>query len=291
MIMYSIKKVSELLNIPTVTIRAWENRYQVISPTRTEGGHRLYSDKDIATLRWLKEQVEENNVKISEAVRLLAQKPEKPQEESSSAIYDSMIERLYDALVDLNTQEANTLTDLAFSLYDYEEVFHHILTPVLYKIGDDWETGLITVAQEHFSSQFILQRCTQFFRILPVNPALPKVLAFCPEGEQHHIGLMLYSLFLRKKGHDVIYLGPSTPYSGLLELMELKDVSVVIISLTEPNLFEEVMGWINTCLKKRTGLKFIFGGNGIHSREIVSKKSVFFMGKIDWEEGYESFLK
>ncbi|MEW9052349.1 MAG: MerR family transcriptional regulator [Neobacillus sp.] len=289
--MYSIKKVSELLNIPTVTIRAWENRYQVISPTRTEGGHRLYSDKDIATLRWLKEQVEENNVKISEAVRLLAQRPEKPQEESSSAIYDSMIERLYEALVDLNTQEANTLTDLAFSLYDYEEVFHHILTPVLYKIGDDWETGLITVAQEHFSSQFILHRCTQFFRILPVNPALPKALAFCPEGEQHHIGLMLFSLFLRKKGHDVIYLGPSTPYSGLLELIEMKDVSVVIVSLTEPSLFEEAMGWINTCLKKRPGLKFIIGGNGIHSHETLSRKSVFFMGKIDWEEGYDTFIK
>jgi MerR family transcriptional regulator, light-induced transcriptional regulator len=291
MCMYSIKKVSELLNIPTVTIRAWENRYQVISPTRTEGGHRLYSDKDIATLRWLKEQVEENNVKISEAVRLLAQRPEKPQEESSSAVYDSMIERLYEALVDLNTQEANTLTDLAFSLYDYEEVFHHILTPVLYKIGDDWETGLITVAQEHFSSQFILNRCTQFLRILPVNPALPKALAFCPEGEQHHIGLMLFSLFLRKKGHDVIYLGPSTPYSGLLELIEMKDVSVVIVSLTEPSLFEEAMGWINTCLKKRPGLKFIIGGNGIHSHETLSRKSVFFMGKIDWEEGYDTFIK
>ena len=73
--MYSIKQVSEILDIPAVTIRAWENRYNVVAPTRTEGGHRLYSEKDLETLKWIKTQVHEKNMKISDAVRLLQESP------------------------------------------------------------------------------------------------------------------------------------------------------------------------------------------------------------------------
>ncbi|GAE47903.1 MerR family transcriptional regulator [Mesobacillus boroniphilus] len=214
--MYSIKQVSERLDIPAVTIRAWENRYNVVAPNRTEGGHRLYSEKDVETLKWIKTQVHEKNMKISDAVRLLQESP--PASATSTSLnnkYDELKAQLYKALVNLDTQEANQIADLAFSLYDYEEVFHHILVQVLYKVGDEWENGVISVAQEHFASQFIINRCTQFLRILPVNPALPKVMAFCPEGEQHQIGLMVFSLFLKKKGNDVIYLGPNTPLEGL----------------------------------------------------------------------------
>lgn len=194
--MYSIKQVSERLDIPAVTIRAWENRYKVVVPTRTEGGHRLYSEKDLETLKWIKVQVHEKKMKISDAVRQLQKSaPVSAPPPFENNKYSEVTEQLYVALVNLDTQEANRVADLAFSLYDYEEVFHHILIQVLYKVGDEWENGSVNVAQEHFASQFIINRCTQFLRVLPVNHLLPKVLAFCPEGEHHQIGLMVFSLF------------------------------------------------------------------------------------------------
>lgn len=289
--MYSIKQVSELLAIPPVTIRAWENRYKIVKPTRTEGGHRLYSKKDLETLKWLKRQMDENNMKISDAVRLYkepADPPTIPTPKSNS--YDDLLNQLYEGLVNLDSQEANRITDLAFSLYDYEEVFHHILVKVLYKIGDDWEKGIISVAQEHFSSEIIINRCTQFFRVLPVNRRLPKVMAFCPEGENHHIGLMIFSLFLRKKGHEVIYLGPNTPFDGLTELIEMKDISVVAISLTHPGPLEELEIWIENNLQTTPSLKFILGGTCIKESNRLDSKSVSYSIGMDWEEWYKSFM-
>lgn len=289
--MYSIKQVSELLDIPAVTIRAWENRYNIVKPTRTEGGHRLYSKKDVETLKWLKRQMDENNMKISDAVRLYQEPADPPAiSTSTSNSYEDLLIQLYEALVNLDSQEANRITDLAFSLYDYEEVFHHILVKVLYRIGDDWENGIISVAQEHFSSQFIINRCTQFFRVLPVNPALQKVLAFCPEGENHHIGLMIFSLFLRKKGHEVIYLGPNTPFDGLTELIKMKDISVVAISLTHSGPLEELETWIKNRLHTNPSLKFILGGTCIQDCNRLDSKSVSYSIGMDWEEWYKSFI-
>lgn len=287
--MYSIKKVSEILDIPAVTIRAWENRYHVISPTRTDGGHRLYSKKDIETLKWLKEQVQENNMKISEAVRLLTEKNNTPIETpSTNKGYDGLMEQLYHALMDYETVKANTIIDLAFSLYDYEEVFHNILVPVLYRIGNEWENGHISVAQEHFSSQFVIQRCTQFLRILPINQHLPKALAFCPEGEHHHIGLLLFSLFLRKKGIEVLYLGPNTPLAGLTDLIERKNIAIVAISITNPKPFGIVQSWIKDCLEEYPTLKFVLGGNFQKHSETFNLNAVSYLQYSEWEEWYQS---
>ncbi len=293
--LYSIKQVSELLGIPAVTIRAWENRYNVVTPTRTEGGHRLYSEKDVETLMWIKTQVHKNSMKISDAVRLLKKSkpapaaPPSPPPENDK--YEVIKEQLYQALVSLDTQEANRIADLAFSLYDYEDVFHRILVKVLYKIGDEWENGTISVGQEHFASQFVLNRCTQFLRVLPVNPALPKVLAFCPEGEHHQIGLMVFSLFLKKKGHDVIYLGPNTPLEGLEDLIKMKNVSVVAISMTNPAPAKKVDNWLQSSLQTSPPLKFIIGGSCVHDCPKLESESVTYSLGSDWDEWYDSFMR
>lgn len=290
--MYSIKQVSEKLDIPAVTIRAWENRYNVVAPARTEGGHRLYSEKDLETLQWIRTQVHEKNMKISDAVRLLQASPPPPAPSpSQNDKYGELKESLYGALISLDTQEANRIADLAFSLYDYDEVFHHILVQVLYKVGDEWENGSILVAQEHFASQFIINRCTQFLRILPANPALPKVLAFCPEGEQHQIGLMVFSLFLKKKSHDVIYLGPNTPFEGLADLIKMKDISIVAISMTNPDPIGKVEDWISSTLKMKPSLRFIVGGSCVKDCPKLESKSVTYSLGSDWDQWYDSFMR
>ena len=67
---FTIKTVVQETGIPPATLRAWERRYGVLSAGRSEGGYRLYSERDIAILRWLKRQVDAG-VAISRAVALL----------------------------------------------------------------------------------------------------------------------------------------------------------------------------------------------------------------------------
>lgn len=296
--MYSIKKASEMLGIPAVTIRAWETRYQIVAPIRGAGGHRLYSDTDINTLKWIKIQMEENKVKVSEAVWLLKQRhiEEQPLEEPIEKFavtqvrkpYEDLMDKLYEHLVDLNTFQSHETIDLAFALYHYDEVFHHILVPVLYRMGEEWERGDVTTAQEHFSSQLIMQRFTQFFRILPIYPDLPKVIALCPEGEHHHMGLMLFSLFLRKRGTDVIYLGPNTPLDDLYQLIEMKQISVVAVSVTDPELIETLENWIEECREQYPELKFVLGGTGFQHCSPRIFPYVQPDDQREWDKWYES---
>jgi MerR family transcriptional regulator, light-induced transcriptional regulator len=290
--MYSIKKVSELLGIPAVTIRAWENRYQVIKPIRSSGGHRLYSDEDINTLKWIQHQIEEKGMKISEAVGVLKQKTLEHSKDANvephfeKDVYNDVLERLYLDLINLNTAEAHKTIDLAFSLYHYSDVFHEILTRVLYRIGEEWEKGNITVSQEHFSSQLIMQRCSQFLRVLPIKPHLPKVLSMCPEGEHHHMGLMLFSLFLQSKGMDTIYLGPNTPLQDLPLLIGMKNISIVAISTTDPSHVEMVETYIELCRQEYPNVKFALGGTGFTHCKTPLSSYVLSRNKEDWEEWY-----
>lgn len=292
--MYTIKKVSEITGIPTVTIRAWENRYHMIAPLRSEGGHRLYTPKDIATLKWLKEQMETKNIKVSEAVRLLKSQSEsliaENNRDSQTQTFEALNDQLYRTLADLNSVQANKMIDMAFAMYGYEEVFHKVLTPVLYRMGSGWESGEITVAQEHFSTEVIMQRFTQFFRVLPTDHQLPKVLAFCPEEENHHIGLMLFSLFLKKKGIDVIYLGANTPYTGLIELIKSKNISIVAISITHPDHAVQLKEWIEKCQRENAHLKFVVGGKGIQASQFSDSPKVTLAEEKDWENWYQEAL-
>lgn len=69
--MYSIKQVGAMLGIQAVTLRAWESRYNAVTPERTDSGYRMYTEENIADLRWLKEQIDQHQASISEAVRML----------------------------------------------------------------------------------------------------------------------------------------------------------------------------------------------------------------------------
>ncbi|WP_168120837.1 cobalamin B12-binding domain-containing protein [Paenibacillus sp. HB172176] len=289
--MYSMKRASELLGIPVVTIRAWENRYGVISPSRSSGGHRMLSVEDLSRLRFLKEHTQKNGLKISEAAKLLEQK------ELSSSLapsaepaavgrsYEGLLDKLYAACMRFDSAQAEQTIDLSFALYDFEEAFRRIIIPLLYRIGAEWEAGNITVVQEHFTSEMIMRRLSALFRAYPVNQAMPIVLAFCPEGERHHLGLMSFSLFLRKRGASVLYLGPDTPLKDLNGIIQNQNVSFVAVSVTDRRYVNKLMEWIDAANIAFPHLRFLLGGSAFERAEWrPAKANVRYLEEGQWED-------
>jgi len=292
--MYNIKSVSKLLDMPAVTIRAWERRYHVVSPTRSESGHRLYSEQDIDDLRWLKIQTEEKGVNISQAVKLLEKMREQrnnkpslpPVVEPQEMTYEGLREDLYKAMIGFDSERANSLLNLGFAMYHYEEMFHLVLAPILRRIGDEWEQGQVTVMQEHFASNLIFQRFYQFFRVFTINPDLPKALAFCPAGEQHQIGLLLFSLFLRKYGVDLLYLGADTPQGGLGELIEKNDIRLLVISLTNGAELPAVERVVRDLKAQYPQVNIVLGGQGFAEVSAELQEHVLYGGLTDWNRWF-----
>ncbi|QTH42781.1 MerR family transcriptional regulator [Cohnella sp. LGH] len=291
--MYSMKKASELLGIPVVTIRAWENRYGVISPTRSVGGHRQLSEVDLSRLRFLKNQIQ-NGLRISEAAKLLLQSGPTPpkhaaEQETTGWKLDGLVDKLYTDLIRFNSTEADHTIDLAFALYDFEDTFRHIFVPVLYRVGAEWESQKVSVLQEHFATETIMRRVSALFRVFPINPNLPVVAAFCPEGERHHLGLMSFSLFLRKRGVNVLYLGPDTPLKDLDAIIENQHVSFLAVSVTDRCYVDKLMEWIKAAGRKHKGLRFLLGGAAFDRLEgRLVQSNIRYLSADQWEDWYKA---
>lgn len=271
--MYTISQVSDMVGIAAVTIRSWEQRHGIITPIRKPSGHRMYTEQHIRDLVWLKECIDEQGFTISQAVSLLKRQreqqmysmdyPEAPTQTTPG--YAQKLERLLSLLIDFRTEQAKTLIDIGFTMYGYETMIHQILVPLMVEVGERWHRGDISVGQEHYITQFVMQRCHSFFHIFPIDPAIPKVLAFCPSGEQHQLGLLLFSLFLRQRGVEVLYLGPDTPYEGIEEIVDNQPVGCICLSINNPKLQDGVYDFVELMLRKYPSLQFTFGGQGFTS--------------------------
>lgn len=268
-----------MLDIPSVTLRAWENRYQAVTPERTESGYRLYSHENVEDLRWLKEQTEKQGVSISHAVRMLKARKEEQLDDTVTAAsgtpqdaFEKMKKQIYDALYEFQGERVNALIDFGLSLYGYEAIFHQVLVPILIQVGDAWEEGTVTVAQEHYATHMISNRFYQIFHQFPVYSHLPKALAFCPAGEHHQVGLLLFALFLRKNGMEVIYLGANTPEEGIISMLEQQSrIGLIFLSVTDKELIpfsEDLIGRLKVVYPEA---KFLVGGKGYEVFKSLSK--------------------
>ncbi len=291
--MYNIKAVSKLLDMPTVTIRSWETRYQAITPERTESGHRVYTEENLNDLKWLKKQINENGLNISQAVNLL--KAKKAEETTLELLPDStddnpdgrfkqQINELYTAVLELEADKCNRLLDLYFSQFNYHTVFYSIIVPLMYKVGEEWEKGNLHVVKEHMISNIIMQRSIRFFSIFESSPNLPRIMAICPRGEQHQLGLILFTLFLREKHYPVYYIGADTPLEGLADLIKEKDISILAISTSRQADLHLVENYIETIRKMNPSLKYLVGGLGIKETKMTDYRFDIAPNDQNWEQ-------
>ncbi len=277
---YTIKTVVQETGIPPATLRAWERRYGVLSPGRSDGGYRLYSERDIAILRWLKTQVD-TGVSISRAVALLElrhQAGEEPERKltrtgpdpalllpagarSAEAIGEEMVE----ALLAFQEARVEAILNEAFALYPVEAVAEDIIAPVLVEIGEMWHQGEASIVQEHFATAILRRRLTALFHAYAQPATGPLAMTGSGPSEWHDVGILLVSLVLRRLGWRVIYLGQNVPADHLgQEIVRLRPALVCLSASTREsaNALGEVYELVRGLPEPRPRL--IFGGRAFN---------------------------
>ncbi|MDL4841179.1 MerR family transcriptional regulator [Aquibacillus rhizosphaerae] len=289
--MFGIKKVAEITGIPAITLRAWENRYDVIKPMRTDGGTRLYSQENIDDIKWVIEQREAKGISIKQAMTLLKnmkdnqiEPAELTRQETSPANTEQFIEEIFDALANYDTSLATHFINLAFSLNDYEKVFHDVFTPILHKVGIQWQEGKISVAQEHFISHFLQRRLFSFFQDITGDSSKPKALAICPPSELHNIGLILFSLFLKRRGIDVIFIGENTPKENILPLIQVNNVRLICFSVTIQDHVDHLKSFIKYIETYKIDVDYVIGGSATNALPEEYKRFVLNGDINQWEK-------
>jgi methanogenic corrinoid protein MtbC1 len=142
---------------------------------------------------------------------------------------------LVEALVGMDVAAANAILDRSFSALSLESAAKSVVLPALREIGERWERGEASVAEEHFASNLLRARLLALARGWSGGGARRAILC-CPSGEQHDLGLIVFGLVLRERGWRVTYLGPDTPIPDLATTASLIGPDAVVVSSLDPEL-------------------------------------------------------
>lgn len=226
-----IGELSRRTGVSVELLRAWERRYGVLAPSRTAGGFRLYGDDDERRVRRMLQYVEAG-VSAGEAARLVL---DAPMNVDASAAADDMrghraSASLGEALDSFDEQAANDVLDHALAAFTLDTVIRDVVLPYLHELGERWERGEASVAQEHFASALLRGRLLGLARGWGTGVGPLAVLA-CVPGEEHDLGLICFGLALRIRGWRIAYLGADTPPSSLTEAATLLRPSIVVANI------------------------------------------------------------
>jgi DNA-binding transcriptional MerR regulator/methylmalonyl-CoA mutase cobalamin-binding subunit len=230
---YRIKTVARLTGIPRNTLLAWERRYQLVDPDRSDNGYREYSDEDVDLLRAIKRLVDDG-YKISEAITLVKEggleQPHTRETEIDVATLDHLRDEMKRALLQFDRSEALRLVSKA-PMTSYVQQLNALYLPLLADVGDGWERGQISIAQEHFASAFVRERMLSMLVTLEHGPdGGRRVLCAGIAGDRHEGGLLAFAIQLAMAGWRVGYLGADVPWTDLAAAARQQNAELICIS-------------------------------------------------------------
>lgn len=212
-------------------LRAWERRYGLLQPIRSEGGFRLYTAEDAERVARMKRALDEG-LSAAEAARRASS-----QTRPTEGLLDDALERLLAAVRAYDEAAAHAVLDEALAGFALETVLRELILPALRRIGDEWERGRLEVAQEHFGSNLVRERLLGLARFWGRGGGPLAILA-CAPGERHDIGLIAFGLLLRSYGWRVLFLGADTPLPTLSRAVATTGPQLVIVASLDGSLLE-----------------------------------------------------
>jgi methanogenic corrinoid protein MtbC1 len=260
---FNTKAVARETGVPADTFRAWERRYGVPRPQRTPGGHRLYSERDIAIIRWLRDRTDEG-VNISHAVMLLTNTLDTPAATPAGSTEARPIAQLLDefvwSLTSFDASQADRLLGEAFSIYPFEQVLLDLVQPAMVEIGERWHRGEINVAVEHYATQFVRRKLAGLLSMFEGSAHRATIVVGCAPGELHDLGAMLSALFLVRRGWHVIYLGPQVPLFDLIETVASIKPNLICMSASTMETALELIPVARAVAEAYPQVHFGYGG-------------------------------
>lgn len=237
--MYTIKRAAELTGVSVATLRAWERRYGIGTPTRTDSGYRLYDEQAISDINamqhlinqgWAPRQAAEAVVAKRGQVRTLFAPPDVDPEQE---LQDFRI-RVLAAAKSMDEVALAQVLDQMFARASFEFVIDSWLTPIMQDIGDEWVAGNFEIAAEHFVSQAVMRRLSVAFDNAPLPPRGPMVLVGLAANSYHEIGALAFATAARRLGLGALYLGANVPNHAWIKAVAAHSASAVVLSVIVP---------------------------------------------------------
>ncbi len=224
--MFTIKAAAERVGVSPATLRAWERRYGLPSPARTEAGYRLYSPDDVRVLRRVADLVR-GGTPASLAAEEALSRPTAP----GPTPPDGATGELLRAAADLDAATAARVLDRVFGAHSFETAIDDWVLPSLTALGEAWADGTVSVAGEHLVANAVMRRLAQAYEAAAGPRTGPRVLIGTGPGTRHELGLFAFAVAARRQGLNTDYLGADLPVDEWQTALLDPDVVAVVISM------------------------------------------------------------
>jgi DNA-binding transcriptional MerR regulator/methylmalonyl-CoA mutase cobalamin-binding subunit len=224
-----IGELSRRTGVSPELLRAWERRYGLLNPTRSTGGLRLYGPEDLERVLRMQQNLAEG-LAAAEAAVLASETGGEP----SGVVFDPLSARsdLGAALEAFDEPYAQAILDSLLSSTSLDSLLGEVVIPYLHELGDRWERGEVSIAQEHFASAVLRGRLLGLARGWGRGFG-PRALLACLPGEQHDLGLIAFGLALRARGWRITYLGGDMPIESIVSAARAVDPAFVVLSAVD----------------------------------------------------------
>jgi len=254
---HPIRVVARRTGLTLAVLRAWEKRYAVVVPSRTDGGQRLYSDDDVERLALLNRAVKEGRAisqvaaMPTEALQELVREDEverrtlafpEPLGGTSAA---EVLERAQRVVAQMDPGELERILTRAALAFSVPTVVDDIVVPLLSRIGTVWESGRIGPAHEHLATVVIRHFLEWMLGTIAVTEGAPVMVAGTPAGEKHELGALLSAVTGAAEGWQSIFLGPDLPAEEVVSAALRLEAEVVALSCVDPRTSEGLPGEIS----------------------------------------------
>jgi MerR family transcriptional regulator, light-induced transcriptional regulator len=245
--MYTIKHAAEMVGVPVATLRAWQRRYRVVNPGRSDTGYRLYEDAEIAVLRRMHALVasgwspkEASQAAVFGEARLATMpaglrqyEPRRSKRASRSAKAGGDLVAVASAL---DPFAISRMLDERFATSSFEQIVESWLLPELDRLGTAWADGRVTVAGEHMVAAAVQRRLSAAFDAAGQDSARsPLLLTGLPSGSRHELGILSFATAARRQGLAVFHMGTDLPLPDWLSAVERQRPDAVVLAVPTPS--------------------------------------------------------
>jgi DNA-binding transcriptional MerR regulator len=215
-------------------LRAWERRYGLLKPRRSAGNYRLYSPADAGRVRLMARYLGEG-VPAAQAAELTIAARFAVGAGSGRAIPAREVAAAHaeirEALARFDETSAQRTLERLFAAFTPTTVTRDVLLPYMHELGEEWSAGRVSVAEEHFATNFFQARLLALARGWDRGLG-PRALLACAPNEQHALALIAFGIALHEHGWRITYLGPDTPIQTLAEVAEIITPELTVMAAT-----------------------------------------------------------
>jgi DNA-binding transcriptional MerR regulator len=278
---YNVGFVARLSGLSTHTLRAWEKRYQGLSPARSHSGRRLYSPEEVERVKVLAELTRKGH-SISQIVKFdynelvsllekhestLAPDNEVTIVENCPWYFKKHGERILKLVADFDLHGLREEVAWAKVAMSCRKFLFSVCHPLLREVGRRIDSGKMTIAQEHALSAILRPQLSEMYQVLQkVSESKVSIVIATATGDLHEFGILMGAILCSNYGIKTCYLGPNLPAVEIANVMKQTKSSILILGntlvppLERRVLFSDFIQELDTLLPE--SMEIWAGGNG-----------------------------